>query len=357
MRLRVALPILAAAVLASAPGAGAAVPDPPKDEDLVIGVLDTGVAAQHEAFGKDQVVAWWDFTKTGESPDDRHFDERRPPYDGHGHGTVTAAMAAGLQPATKATPSFAPGTKLAIAKVGTDEGAISGDIAAAIRWAVDVAKADIINISIGTIVPVPGAPLHLWADDYDALTHARAQGVLVTVANGNGLGNLGLLPGLGSSSNYGASLSTLAVGAAGTAGANKSYDPEVAAQYTVTHPDNDTKNGYASGGGTSYASPLVAGFAARLLRAAAQAGRPLPVGRLERLIKWSARGTELPPVFEGYGVIDAAQLEAATGHARNGTLPARPSPDADAIYVDEVTARQKALNNGKVSPPPDEGAR
>lgn len=358
MRLRSALPLAAAAaiVLAATP-ASAQVPEPPEADDLVIAVIDTGITPTHEAFRPGQVVAWWDFTNTSVDPDGRHYDERKPPFDGNGHGTGTASMAAGRQTAPKGTPSFAPGTDLAIAKVVTDSGSVSGDIGAAVRWAVDVAKADIINISIGTIIPVPGAPMHVWQSDYEALAYARQMGVLVTVANGNGVANSGATPGMGASSNYGASLDTLAVGAAGTAGLNKSYEPEVTAQYSVLTPRNGTAAEYRSYGGTSFSSPLVAGFAATLLREAAAAGTILPVGRLERLVKYSARGTELPAFFEGYGIIDAAQVATAVGHARAGTLPARPNPDLDAIYVEQVAGTQKALNNGRTQPPPDEPGR
>lgn len=358
MRLRSALPLAAVAAIALAPvPASAQVPEPPKADDLVIAVVDTGITPTHEAFRPGQVVAWWDFTNTNASPDGRHWDERKAPFDGNGHGTGTASMAAGLQTAPRGTPSFAPGTDLAIAKVVTDSGSVSGDIGAAVRWAVDVAKADIINISIGTIIPVPGAPLHVWAADYDALQYAREQGTLVTVSNGNGIANSGATPGLGASSNYSASLHTLAVGASGTAGLNKSYEPEVTAQYSVLTPRNGTVNEYRTYGGTSFSAPLTAGFAATLLREAADAGTALPVGRLERLVKYSARGTELPAFFEGYGIIDGAQLQAAIGHARAGTLPARPNPDLDAIYVEQVAGTQKAVNNGRTTAPPDEPAR
>jgi hypothetical protein len=348
--------LLALVLLALAPLAGAAPAAAAEEEDpLVIALLDTGINAAHQEFAPDQVVAWWDFTNAEDPPDGgpTRWDPRRGPYDGNGHGTGTAAMAAARNVDPRQTPSFAPGARLAIAKVATDSGAISGNLAHAFRWAVDVAGADVINMSIGTIVPVPGWPF-LTADVYRAIDHARAKGVLVTLANGNGTGNAGVVPSTGASSGYSSSLSALAVGASGTDGLTVSWQPEVAAQYRVTAPAKDNADGYRGTAGTSFAAPRVAGFAARLLQEARAHGTELGVERLERLIKYVARDTELPPVTEGYGVIDAAQLATALEHAAAGTLPARPSPDLSGAYVEEVAGRERELNNGVVRPP---GAR
>lgn len=344
--------------LALSPAAGAQTPQqPPQQDDLVIALLDTGIAPAHKEFAPGQVVAWWDFTNKSVEPQGRWFDERKAPYDGHGHGTHTAAMAAGLNADPSKTPSFAPGTKLAIAKVGTDNGSITGNLEAAFRWATDVAKADVINMSIGSIVIWPGHAASIFRGTYAAIEDARAKGVLVTLANGNGTGNAGLVPGFGASSSYSMSLAALAVGAAGTEGLNKSWDPEVVAQYRVVGPDNKTTDGYKSTAGTSFSAPLMAGFGLRLLVEARAAGQKATPGAIERLMKYSARDTEMAPVHEGYGVLDAAQLPAALEHARNGTLPARPSPDVSGTYVEEVAGRQRALNNGRTSAPPDAAQR
>lgn len=343
----------AALPVAAAPAAHAQTPPPPKAEDTIIALLDTGIAPAHKEFAPGQVVAWWDFTNKSATPDGRHFDERKAPYDGHGHGTHTAAMAAGLNADPAKTPSFSPGTKLAIAKVATDNGSVTGDHAAAFRWATDVAKADVINMSIGSIIPFPGDAASIFRATYAAIEYARSRGVLVTLANGNGIGNAGLIPGLGASSSYSMSLASLNVGAAGTEGLNKSWDPEVAAQYRVVGPDNKTTEGYKNTAGTSFSAPLVAGFATRLFTEARGAGRNPTPGEVERLIKYVARDTEMPPVHEGYGIVDAEVLPAALEHARNGTFPARPDPDVSGTYVEEVAGRQRALNNGRTEAPPD----
>lgn len=343
------LPLLAAlAAAAIAPSASAQTATDPT-QGVTVALIDSGINAAHQEFAPGQLVGYWDFTKPARPRPGELFDPKNPPADDNGHGTLTAAMAVGRNVVAAKTPSFAPGFRFAMADVvaGTS---VSGDIAAGIRWAVDTVKADVINISIGTIVPVPGASRLFWAADYQALAYARSKGVLVTVANGNGTGNLGALPGDGATSNYGQSLDVLAVGASGTTGATVSYQPEVAAQYSITGPTRDSTDGYRSAGGTSFSAPLVAGFAARLIAEARAAGRTLSGDGLETLVKYAARDTEMPPTWEGYGVIDASRLEAALGHARAGTLPARPAPDVNALYVERVIGGLKQLQAGQVPP-------
>jgi subtilisin family serine protease len=174
--------------------------------------------------------------------------------------------------------------------------------------------------------------------------------VLVTVANGNGTANAGLVPGDGASSFYASSQDVLAVGASGVDGATVSYQPEVAAQFTVTGPTHDSTDQYVTESGTSFSSPLTAGFAARLIAEARAAGRDLKAPELETLIKYSARDTELPPTWEGYGVIDEQQLAGAIAHARAGTLPERPDPDVSGTYVERVSGSERALNAGELPP-------
>src|SRR3954452_15581317 len=119
----------------------------------VIAVLDSGINEHHHAFDSGQVVAWWDFVKDGAPKAGQSWDPKRAPYDDLGHGTGTAAMAAGRQVDTRQSPSAAPGTRLAIGKVLDENDSMTGDLAAAVRWAVDTAHADVISISIGFIEP------------------------------------------------------------------------------------------------------------------------------------------------------------------------------------------------------------
>ena len=332
------------------PGGGIVVPTTaPSDADTIVCLIDTGINATHKEFAPDQVVAWWDFVDTSEAPGTGdYYDPRKLPLDEHGHGTATASMAAGLNADPAKTASFAPGTRLAIARVGDAAGTISGDIAAAFDWCRTEARADVINMSIGSIVPVPGAPL-LFFDEYEAIAAARAAGILVTLSNGNGAARTGFVPSSGANSSYSSSMDSLNVGPSDVLDGPNSTDAEVAAQYSVTAPVHTDDESYTGTGGTSFSAPLVAGFAAALIDEARTVGRALDPEYLETLIKYSARDTLLPPSWEGYGVIDPEQLPGAAGHARAGTVPTRPSPDVNGLYVEEVSNRMRELNNGVIS--------
>ena len=288
--------LLAAALAAAAPAAADAQTDP--TQGVRVCIVDTGINAAHKEFAPGQLVGFWNFTDPApRGQATKAFDPKHPPADGNGHGTLTASMAVGLNAVPAKTKSFAPGFRFASAQVVTPAGSVSGDIAGAIRWCTDVIGAQVINISIGTIVPVSYASQIAWAADYEALAYARSKGVLVTVANGNGTGNLGLVPGDGASSNYAMSADTLAVGASGAQAATVSYQPEVAAQYSITGPVHDNPDDYRTAGGTSFSSPLTAGFAARLVAEARSVGRDLKADALEALVKSAARDTAIPPFW------------------------------------------------------------
>jgi len=126
------------------------------------------------------------------------------------------------------------------------------------------------------------------------------------------------------------------VGAAGIDGYLVSTDPEVTAVFTVTGPSFKEDRSYVTESGTSFATPYVAGFAAALVKAGREGGHPLAVDRLEQLLKYAATDTSMQPQFEGYGELSAKELPGAVAHARAGTLPTRPSPDLNALYVEDV---------------------
>jgi len=315
-------------------------------DEPVVAVIDTGVRATHQEFNyggpsstTDQFVGWWDFTTetkksvvlpaAGQTWDTAVAD----PYDKNGHGTLTASMVAGRGASPQKTPAAYPGGKLAIAKVGDGDGTIEGDIGAAVTWATDTVHADVISISIGTIVPVPAL---LEQSTLDAIAAARSKGILVVIANGNGFGNAGVPGDPGWAGGFSSSTNALLVGAAGVDGYLVNTDPEVAAIFTVTGPSHTSDNGYVTESGTSFGTPFVAGFAASTIQAARAAGRSLTADRLETLLKYVATDTVTPPSFEGYGVLSLTELPTAKSHAAAGTLPTRPSPDLSGTYVESV---------------------
>lgn len=314
----------------------------------IVAVIDTGVRVTHQEFDyrgpdskTDQIVAWWDFSPVNGSPvtpkPGQLWDTRvRDPYDdpaGEGHGTAVASMAVGLRRPGQ-TPSAAPGYRLAVAKLEGPGG--TGSIADAIEWAVHTVHASVINLSYGTMAPVPAATL---APALDAIDDAWRSGVLVVVGNGNGTADANLPGESGWDSGYAMSTSVLSVGGSGLEDTLQTSDPEVTANENVNVADSTGDHGYKPWSGTSFASPFAAGFAARLIAAARSAHRTLSPERLRRLIEYSALDTDRPPVAEGYGVISLAQLPSALAHARAGTLPKRPNPDDSGWYVENVSMK------------------
>ena len=328
----------------------------------IVAVLDTGLRATHQEFdyrgphaNDDQIVAWWDFT-TDKKPkavlprSGQLWDTTvTQPYDDYGHGTGVAAMAAGLNRTAAKVQSAAPGYRLAIGKVLDQGGSQTGDLAAAIRWAVHSVHASVINISIGSPAPLPAA---LSKAEFDAIDDAWRSGTLVVVANGNGWANAGGPGEPGWALNYGMSTHVLTVGASEN-GDNviDSTDPEVVALSAVTTAGTSGDKAYVYEGGTSFAAPFVAGFAARLVAAAREQSRRVSTQWLRTLVEYSADDTTLPPSVEGYGALSLAQLPSALAHARAGTLPQRPSPDPSGWYVDNVTMRLRDLWSNQLRNP------
>lgn len=349
----------------------------PQTSGVTVAMIDTGVRASHQEFNycgcavtgtttdpdpADQVVGWWDFSRenpvgkrlaAGVNPKaGQVWDTRIPnPYDKNGHGTGTASLSVGRNTAAIKDAAFAPGFRLAIAKVGEGDGSVSGDLTAALNWAVNTIHADVVSMSIGSIVPFPALDSF-----YQAAADARAKGVLIVVANGNGWGNAAAVPGEpGWATNYGNSSSVLSVGASGTDsatnvqdGRNATTDPEVTSKFTsaslaaINKKDAAGKvvpcdDCYIAESGTSFAAPLVAGMAARLIDTARANGRDSSPAHIETLLKYSARDTGAPANSEGYGKLNYQEFLSANGHAAAGTLPSRPSPDINGLYVETVS--------------------
>ena len=349
MRRSTVLAALVAVMAAGTPSWGA---NSTGGNEIVVAVIDTGIHPTHQEFvytsptnTTDQFVGWWDFT-THDPGAGQAWDTLNPtPFDDNGHGTATASLAVGRNiagPAQK-DPSFAPGAKLAVARVCGAAGC-TGDIAGAIRWATDTVKADVITISIGHIVPF--LPDILF-DVHEAAVYARSKGVLVVFSNGNGTGNLGLVPGAGWATGYGDSTAALAVGATGLNGFLVSSDPEVVAKYSSARVASRSCNTcYTTMSGTSFSAPLVAGMGARAMEIAVNTGPPAnpSPAYIETLLKYAAfDNLTIPPSHEGYGTLSAATFGTITTHAAAGTLPARPSPDVSGLYVENVSGTLRTV--------------
>lgn len=89
---------------------------------VVVGVLDTGIDGNHEAF-KDKILAFRDFTR----------DKFTEPTDNQGHGTHVSGSVAGLDGV-----GVAPGAKLIVARVFDSSGGTTVDVLLnAMQWMLD----------------------------------------------------------------------------------------------------------------------------------------------------------------------------------------------------------------------------
>lgn len=307
------------------------VPAAPSADVVRIAVIDTGIDASHSEFAPGQIVAWRDFTREA-SP---------TPKDGHGHGTATASLVAGLNAGScgddvlRPKLAFSAGAPLIIARVGTDAGAIEGSIDAAFDWAVGQG-ADVITMSIGGIVPLP-------AQSASGIHRARAAGVLVIVAAGNGLANLGAVPYPSWTTLYGNSDDVLSVGS-GTRQGGSSTGGNLDADVTSWSSGvcvAKTGGGYRTMSGTSFAAPLVAGIAASGMSAAREAGADDSADRIERVVLLSATNTAATPyALQGMGFVLDREAPRVLQHAAAGTLPDYDAQGAhavaDRVYHDSV---------------------
>ena len=137
----------------------------------VIAVVDSGVQASHpDLVG--QLLPGHDFV-----------DNDGTPQDGNGHGTHVTGIAVAATANGVGIASVAPGAKVLPVRVLDDDG---GGDAATVARGIDYAReqrADVINLSLGSEVPIVGA---MGGDELDAAIHrALAAGIVVVAAAGN----------------------------------------------------------------------------------------------------------------------------------------------------------------------------
>jgi subtilisin family serine protease len=136
-----------------------------------IAVVDTGVAAGHPDLAG-QILPGHDFV-----------EDDGTPQDGNGHGSHVSGIALAATGNGVGISSVAPGARLLPVRVLGDDGSgTSEDVAAGIDWA-RTNGADIINLSLGSEIPIIGAA---GGDEIDAaIRRALAAGVIVVAAAGN----------------------------------------------------------------------------------------------------------------------------------------------------------------------------
>ncbi|MDX6697325.1 MAG: hypothetical protein QOE65_722 [Solirubrobacteraceae bacterium] len=279
-----------------------------------VAVIDSGAAFGHPDL-QGRLVAGPDYVDGG------------PPEDGNGHGTHVAGIIAANAGNGIGVESVAPGARVLVVRVlDADGGGNVDDVVAGIRWATDHG-ADVINLSLGSDVPIVGG-----SADYDAaVDYALDHGVIVVAAAGNGATDAGVpLPfcdqpsGAGRLlcvgavdrngqrshfSNFGDGLGIVAPGGAGLLGTSSTDD------ILSTFPTTAAYGGpYEYMAGTSQATPHVAGVAALLVSLGLHGQ-----AAVQRILA-TARdvGPAGPDDMYGAGIVDAQAAVAGLRRSASG---------------------------------------
>lgn len=255
--------------------------DAGRGTDVVVAVLDTGVAIGHPDLAG----------RTVEGVD--LVDRGTPPDDENGHGTLVAGLVAAATGNQLGIAAVAPEARVMPVRVLDAEGRGTADVVAeGIRFAVDRGAA-VVNLSLAGAPGergVPGLDLLIAPIVEDAIRDADRRGVLVVAAAGNDARP---------ETPYRADVPALVVGATdrddvvwpgGNADERTLFAPGVGMVSTHLGPA-----GYARADGTSFATPVVSGAAA-LLRAQGLEGAAIR----DRLLA-TAR-----PIGAGAGRVDVA---------------------------------------------------
>jgi type VII secretion-associated serine protease mycosin len=218
---------------------------------VTVAVVDSGVDRRHPQL-------------RGRVSDGADFLDTRPDgtLDCVGHGTAVASLiAAGPPPGGVSFRGLAPGVEIVPVRVseqhtidGETQGrtASAGQFAAAIRWAVDSGRADVLNLSVVLLRDEPAVRA--------AIAHALARDVVVVAAAGNAHGE-------GNPTPYPAAYDgVLGVGAINADGVKEEYS-QVGDYVDVVAPGGGIAVAWPDGrysvqSGTSYATPFVAATAA-----------------------------------------------------------------------------------------------
>ncbi|MGY2128370.1 S8 family serine peptidase [Blastococcus sp. SYSU DS0617] len=279
-------------------------------DDVVVAVLDTGVAPHAELTSA--LVAGRNFTDSPGGPLDA--------TDRHGHGTHVAGTIGA--DAGSNVEGVATGVRIMPVKVlGDTGGGWTNWAADGIVWAADNG-ADVINMSLGG-----ASPSTVQAQ---AVAYARSKGVTVIAAAGNDDTSAPFYPA--------ADPGVIAVAAVDEQRA-RAWFSNYGSYVDVAAPGVDILSTYVALegeyvylSGTSMASPHVAGVAA-LMEAAAPALTP---DQVERALTGSATdlGTTGRDDLFGHGLVDAVRaVQGARTLAGGGTLPVNSAPVAVADAV------------------------
>ena len=260
-----------------------------KGEDTTIAILDTGVDFNHESLDdlddnpntddpkisvdSNGMLAFYNANTNQEYPDEQ-------PHDSGSHGTHCAGIAAGTGGPSGEYAGVAPQANL-VGVIALDGGSgDEGDLLRAVNWTIankDRFSIDVMSLSLGGPVVIPGATNNGASSISRALDVAVEAGIVTVVAIGNG--NLGIAAHPASVSYPGDSEKAITVGSVNDEHSREIYSsrgptgdgrlkPDVMAPGgAIMSAQAGSGDGYVSYSGTSMATPHVAGVAALMLQA------------------------------------------------------------------------------------------
>jgi subtilisin family serine protease len=319
--------LLACALVLAVPAVALAAPDPLAGRQWNLAMVES-TAAHRVATGLGATIAVIDTGIQAGHPDLQgsrfrqgfDFAENDPiPQDGNGHGTHVIGIAGANEANGVGVASVAPEAAILPVKVLGEDG--SGDVSNVVRG-IDFAVAqgaDVINLSLGSELPVLGTP----GEFNDAIDRALDAGRIVIAAAGNDA-----LPACGQPSGQGRLLCVGAVDRRRARSAFSNYGlglglvaPGGSGQAVFGENVLSTFNGgtYSEIAGTSQAAPHVSGVAALLV----QKGLRGQAAVQRILASATDVGASGPDMVYGAGIVDArAALGIAAGGIRTPTAAA-----------------------------------
>jgi len=252
-----------------------------RGEGTTIAIVDTGIDAQHESLDDldddpetddPKVIGFYD-ARSGQRGE-------KDPIDAHGHGSHVSGIAAGTGGPDATYVGMAPQAYLVGVLVGDGGGIAMADLLDGIDWVItnkDRFSIDVMSMSLGGVLVVPGATNDGSSAASQAADDAVEAGIVTTIAVGNG--NLQVAAHAGSVSAPADSRRAITVGSVnnngnraisssrGPTGDGRIKPDVMAPGVGINSVDRNTGNGYTSMTGTSMACPHVAGLAALMLQA------------------------------------------------------------------------------------------